>query len=79
MVDSPACPTPFRLGDRTMFDILKLTENGERVWIEAATSLEDAMARVKDLWISFPGSYVVHSHATGKDIQFNVDGGIRRR
>ena len=60
------------------FEIFKLVESGEPVWLEAAQGLESAIARVEVLQQQAPGDYMVYSHRTGKRIVFNARGGIRR-
>ena len=61
-----------------LFDIFKLVQNGEPVWLEAAQNLESATARVQLLQQQSPGDYMIYSHKTGKKIVFNARGGIRR-
>ena len=60
------------------FDIFKIAQNGQRVWIEAAQSLDAATARVVALRESAPGDYLILSQSTGKRIVFTARGGIKR-
>jgi hypothetical protein len=60
------------------FDIFKIVQNGEPVWLEAAQSLETATARVNALRESAPGDYIILSQNTGKRIVFTARGGIKR-
>jgi hypothetical protein len=60
------------------FDIFKIVQNGEPVWLEAAQSLETATARVNALRESAPGDYIILSQSTGKRIVFTARGGIKR-
>jgi hypothetical protein len=60
------------------FDIFKIVQNGESVWLEAAQSLETATARVAALRESTPCDYMILSRNTGKRIVFTARGGIRR-
>jgi hypothetical protein len=60
------------------FDIFKIAQNGEYVWLEAAQSLDVATARVYALRESFPGDYIVLSQRTGKRIVFTARGGMKR-
>jgi hypothetical protein len=54
------------------FDIFKLAQDGEPLWIEAATE------RVNALRQRVPSDYMVLSQRTGKRILFTVQGGIKR-
>jgi hypothetical protein len=60
------------------FDIFKIAQNGEDVWLEAAESLDAATARVNALRESAPGDYMILSQSTGKRIVFTARGGIKR-
>jgi hypothetical protein len=60
------------------FDIFKIAQNGEYVWLEAAQRLDTATARVVALRESFPGDYIVLSQRTGKRIVFTARGGMKR-
>ena len=81
---SPSNRLHARLCDRDLpgmvglFDIFKLVQNGEPVWLEAAQNLESATARVQLLQQQSPGDYMIYSHKTGKKIVFNARGGIKR-
>jgi len=60
------------------FDIFKIAQNGEHVWLEAAQSLDTATARVNALRETAPGDYLILSQSTGKRIVFTARGGIKR-
>ena len=60
------------------FDIFKIAQNGEYVWLEAAQRLDAATARVVALRESFPGDYIVLSQRTGKRIVFTARGAMKR-
>jgi len=60
------------------FDIFKIAQNGERVWLEAAQALDAATARVYALRESFPGDYMILSQRTGKRIVFTARGAMKR-
>jgi hypothetical protein len=60
------------------FDIFKIPQDGEPVWIEAAETLEAATARVNALRESVPCDYMILSQRTGKRIVFTARGGIKR-
>ena len=61
------------------FDIFKITEKGELIWLEALPTLDAAMTRVRLLKASFPGEYMIYSQSTGKKIHLMADGRIHRR
>lgn len=50
------------------FDILRVLKDGAPLWMEAAQTLEEARARVQQLAVTQPGSYVIFSQKTGKKI-----------
>ena len=60
------------------FDIFKIAQNGDHIWLEAAESLDAATARVSALRQSAPGDYMIFGQSTGKRIVFTAQGGIRR-
>jgi hypothetical protein len=60
------------------YDIFKIAGNGERVWLEAVSNLDAAIARANALQINFPGEYLLVSQSTGKQIQVTAAGGIHR-
>ena len=47
-------------------DILRRDTRGTLIWVEAATSIETAKARILHLAERFPGEYVVFHQATAK-------------
>jgi len=60
------------------FDIFKIVQNGEPVWLEAAETLDAATARVNALRENVLCDYMILSQSTGKRIVFTAQGGIRR-
>ena len=62
----------------SVYDIFKMTGNGEQVWLEAVQNLEAAMRRASALQKNFPGEYLLISQGTGKTIRLGANGGIHR-
>lgn len=56
------------------FDVFKVSEDGEPIWVEAAISLDAAKERVQVLRQSFPGEYRIWSHKTGNTFAINSKG-----
>lgn len=52
------------------FDIFRAERDGDVLWLESATDLEAAWARVKMLAASTPGEYLILSQMTGRRISF---------
>ena len=46
-------------------DIFRIESSGV-LWVETATSVPSAEARIQQLALSCPGEYIVLEHATGK-------------
>ena len=46
-------------------DIFRIESSGV-LWVESATSVASAEARIQQLALSCPGEYIVLEHATGK-------------
>jgi hypothetical protein len=49
------------------FEIFRVTD-GRAVWIESASELEEAHARIVQLAANQPGEYVIFSYQTGETI-----------
>jgi hypothetical protein len=47
------------------FDILRVEDDGKPQFLEAASSLDAAMARVQELAALRSGEYSIYSHITG--------------
>jgi hypothetical protein len=45
-------------------DIMREYEDGSRRWVEAATDVDDAKARIRSLEGQTPGVYVIFNHRT---------------
>jgi hypothetical protein len=58
------------------FDVFKVAQNG--VPLEAAEDLDVAISRAIGLRENFPGEYLIASQATGRQIVFTANGGIKR-
>ncbi len=54
------------------FDIFRVTEDSQPLWIEPEVTLEDAKARVNDLGKSRPGEYLIFSVKTGHKISITI-------
>jgi hypothetical protein len=50
------------------FDIFRIFNDGTRLWLESAPSLEDAKQRVKRLLASHPSDYLIFCHDTQDEI-----------
>jgi hypothetical protein len=48
------------------YDIFRIEENGSVTWQEAATTLEEAKARIEVLAVAAPAKYVIQSEVTGR-------------
>lgn len=55
------------------FDILKIDDNGELLWVEAAPDLDTAKERVRAMGSASPGRYVILSQRTGNKLPVEVD------
>lgn len=56
------------------FDIFRAETNGGVLWIESATTLEDAKARVQELAMRSPGEYLLLNQKTGNKLVIRLDG-----
>lgn len=50
-----------------------LVETGGVRWVEAATTLERAKARVQEIAVRAPGEYLVLDHQTGSKLVMKLD------
>ena len=57
------------------FDIFQVVEGRQPLWLEPASTLDDARARVNELGKSRPGEYLIFSQKTGHKISVIVAGG----
>ena len=53
------------------FDIYRVSDEDELHWIEAALTLNDAIARVRQIGASLSGSYLIRSQ-TGAEIHITI-------
>lgn len=56
------------------FDIFKIEPRGDVRWLQSATDIDVAKARLKVLGSATPGNYIVFSQKTGQRMVFTVDG-----
>jgi hypothetical protein len=54
------------------FDIFRVSDNGQILWIESASAIEEAHAQVIQLGVKQPGGYLIFSHRTGQKIFENT-------
>jgi hypothetical protein len=54
------------------FDIFHVAQDNQPVWLEPASTLDGARARVKELGKSRPGEYFILSQITGRKISITV-------
>jgi hypothetical protein len=54
------------------FDIFQVIDDRQPLWVESASTLEVAKARVKELGKDRPGEYLVFSQKTGRKISITV-------
>ena len=54
------------------FDIFKTDRNGNVVWLEVATDLESAKARVEAIGKSDPGEYLILDQHSGAKIAIKI-------
>ena len=57
----PVRPTPTSARDLESFDIFRMFDSGDLVWLGVAETLDEAIARVNSLGSSQPGKYVIRS------------------
>jgi hypothetical protein len=50
------------------FDIFKIEENGDVLWIRSADDLKAARLAIVDLMAASPHEYIIHSHNTNNDL-----------
>jgi hypothetical protein len=54
------------------FDIFRVIQDSQPLWVEPALTLEEATARVNELGKSRPGEYLIFSQKTGHKISIMV-------
>jgi hypothetical protein len=54
------------------FDIFRVFNDEEPIWVEAAQTLDDALGRVRQIGELLPGEYFVHSQKTGVEICLTI-------
>jgi hypothetical protein len=54
------------------FDIFQVLEDRQPLWLEAASTLDVAKARVQEMGKSAPGEYLIFSQKTGHSISIVV-------
>jgi hypothetical protein len=54
------------------FDIFRIAQDNQPLWVEPASTLEDARARVVELGELYPGEYFIFSQQTGHRIAMTV-------
>ena len=54
------------------FDIFRVTQDSQPLWLEPASTLDDAKARVNELGKSRPGEYLIFSQKTGHKISIMI-------
>jgi hypothetical protein len=47
------------------FQIFKVAEDGQPIWVQSSLTFDDANARILDLGHAFPGTYIIHSQKSG--------------
>jgi len=55
-----------------VFDIFRVSHDGEPLWLEVAVTLDDAISRVRQLGAVQSGKYFIRSHKTGVEISMTV-------
>jgi hypothetical protein len=61
-----------------LFDVCKVAQDGTPVLLEGVENLDAAISRVIALRENFPGEYIIVSKATGRQIKFTSNGGMKR-
>ena len=56
-----------------LFDIFRMTDGKTLKWAEPSESLEEANKRVRELGLSFPGTYIIFSQKTGEKTTMVVE------
>ncbi len=54
------------------FDIFRVLNDQKPLWIEAAVTLDDAIARVRQIGAAQSGQYFIHSQKTDVEIAMTV-------
>ena len=54
------------------FDIFRVVQGSQPLWLEPALTLDDAKARVNELGESRPGEYLIFSQKTGHKLSIMV-------
>jgi hypothetical protein len=54
---------------RAPFDLFKRDQQGNFVWLEAATDLQSARMRLKELSIRMPGEYLAFDQTTAQIVE----------
>ena len=54
------------------FDIFRVLNDQESLWMEAAVTLDDAITRVRQIGAEDSGQYFIHSQKTGVEIAMTV-------
>jgi hypothetical protein len=54
------------------FDIFRVLEDSQPLWLEAASTLDLAKVRVHEIGKSVPGEYLIFSQKTGHSISIVV-------
>lgn len=54
------------------FEIFRVFNDEEPLWVEAAMTLDDAILRVRQIGGVLPGEYLIHSKKTGVEICLTV-------
>jgi hypothetical protein len=54
------------------FDIFRVLNDQEPLWIESAVTLDDAISRVRQIGAAQSGKYFIHSQKTGVEIDLTV-------
>jgi DNA-binding NarL/FixJ family response regulator len=57
----PVQPPPTSARDLESFDIFRMFDSGDLVWLGVAETLDEAIARVNSLGCSQPGKYIIRS------------------
>ena len=57
-----------------LIDIFRVNEKGELLWVEPATTVDDAKARIQELGVREPGEYLIFDHECAEKIMLRADG-----
>jgi DNA-binding NarL/FixJ family response regulator len=72
----PVRPTPTSALDLESFDIFRMFDSGDLVWLGAAETLEEATAQVHSFGVSQPGKYVIRSLKSENTTTIEVGRGV---